>query len=135
MLCEVTVNQIHIKKKNFLKKKLDLSELSPNVNSLDIDKKLLLKNLTEKLVLFSALPLEVWTLCLDLTFLHLISLFFTCLRVLIPSSSLLIDFFSHCNFTSLFCFKRVSIPPPRNLSCVLQMRDTLSSDLLCSALC
>ena len=34
MLCEVTVNQIH---KNFLKI-LDLSELSPNVNSLDIDK-------------------------------------------------------------------------------------------------
>ena len=34
MLCEVTVNQIHF----FLKKILDLSELSPNVNSLDIDK-------------------------------------------------------------------------------------------------
>ena len=33
MLCEVTVNEIH---KNF--KKLDLSELSQNVNSLDIDK-------------------------------------------------------------------------------------------------
>ena len=39
MLCEVTANQIHKKKKFFLKKKkLDLSELSPNVNSLDIDK-------------------------------------------------------------------------------------------------
>ena len=38
MRCEVTVNQIHKKKKI-----LDLSELSPNVNSLDIDKKLLLK--------------------------------------------------------------------------------------------
>ena len=34
MRCEVTVNQIH---KNF--KILDLSELSPNVNSIDIDKK------------------------------------------------------------------------------------------------
>ena len=78
---------------------------------------------------------QVWTLCLDLTFLHLISLFFTCLRVLIPSSSLLVDFFSHCIFTSLFCFKRVSILSSRNLSCVLQMCDTLSSVLLCSALC
>ena len=37
MLCEVTVNQIH-KNFFFLKKKLDLSELSRNVNSLDIDK-------------------------------------------------------------------------------------------------
>ena len=35
MLCEVTVNQI-LKKK--FEKILDLSELSPNVNSLDIDK-------------------------------------------------------------------------------------------------
>ena len=34
MLCEVTVNQIQI----FFIKILDLSELSPNVNSLDIDK-------------------------------------------------------------------------------------------------
>ena len=34
MLCEVTVNQIHQR----VKKILDLSELSPNVNSLDIDK-------------------------------------------------------------------------------------------------
>ena len=33
MLCEVTVNQIHK-----ILKILDLSELSPNVNSLDIDK-------------------------------------------------------------------------------------------------
>ena len=56
MLCEFTVNQIH--KKNFEKKKktLDVSELSPNVNSLDIDKKkTLAENLTEKLVLFSAI--------------------------------------------------------------------------------
>ena len=37
MLCEVMVSQIHQKKK-FKKKILDLSELSPNVNSLDIDK-------------------------------------------------------------------------------------------------
>ena len=52
MLSEVTVNQIH---KHF-KKILDLSELSPNVNSLDIDKKNLAENLTEKkLVLFSAI--------------------------------------------------------------------------------
>ena len=86
-------------------------------------------------MLFSALPLEVWTLCLDLTFLHLISLFFTCLRVLISSSSLLVDFFSRCIFTSLFCFKRVSILSSRNLSCVLQMCDTLSSDLLCADVC
>ena len=35
MLSEVTVNQIHL---FFLKKILDVSELSPNVNSLDIDK-------------------------------------------------------------------------------------------------
>ena len=35
MRCEVMVNQIH--KKNF-KKILDLSELSPNVNSIVIDK-------------------------------------------------------------------------------------------------
>ena len=132
MLCEVTVNQIH--KKN-LKKILDLSELSPNVNSLDIDQKTFAENLTKKLVLFSALPLEVWTLCLDLTFLHLISLFFTCHRVLISSSSLQLDFFSRCIFISVFCFKRVSIRSSRNLSCVLQMCDTLSSDLLCSALC
>ena len=118
-----------------IEKILDLSELSPNVNSLDIDQKTLAENLTEKLVLFSALPLEVWTLCLDLTFLHLISLFFTCLRVLISSSSLLIDFFSRCIFTSLFCFKRVSILSSRNLSCVLRMYDTLSSDLLCSVSC
>ena len=34
MLCMVTVNQIH----KFFEKILDLSELSPNVNSLDIDK-------------------------------------------------------------------------------------------------
>ena len=34
MLCEVKVNQIHI----IFFKILDLSELSPNVNSLDIDK-------------------------------------------------------------------------------------------------
>ena len=60
-------------------------------------------------MLFSALLLVVWTLCLDLTFLHLISHFFTCFRVLISSSSQLIDFFSRCIFTSLFCFKRVSI--------------------------
>ena len=104
MLCEVTATKFIFSKK----KKLDLSELSPNVNSLDIVKKTLAENLTEKLVLFSALSLEVWTLCLDLTFLHLISLFFTCLRVLISSSSLLVDFFSRCIFTSLFCFKRVS---------------------------
>ena len=35
MHCEVTVNQIH---KIFFKKILDLSELSPNVNSIVIDK-------------------------------------------------------------------------------------------------
>ena len=39
MLCEVTVNQIHKK----FKKILDVSELSPNVNSRDTDKKPLLK--------------------------------------------------------------------------------------------
>ena len=59
-------------------------------------------------MLFSALSLEVWTLCLDLTFLHLISHFFTCVCVLISSSSLLIDFFSRFIFTSSFVFKRVS---------------------------
>ena len=92
---------------------LDLSELSPNVNSLDTDKKILAENLTVKLVLSSALTLEVWTLCLDLTFLHLISLFFTCLRVFISSSSsLLVDFFSRCIFifcsVSLDCFDTVN---------------------------
>ena len=51
-------------------------------------------------MLFSALSLEVWTLCLDLTFLHLISHFFNCLHVFISSSSLLIDLFSRCS--SLF---------------------------------
>ena len=51
-------------------------------------------------MLFSAFTLEVWTLCLDLTLLHLISHFFTCLHVLISSSSLLIEFFSR--FSSLF---------------------------------
>ena len=51
-------------------------------------------------MLFSALLLEVWTLCLDLTILHLITHFFTCLRVLISSSSLLIDLLSRCS--SLF---------------------------------
>ena len=61
--------------------------------------------------------------------------FFTCLRVLISSSLLLIDFFSRCIFTSLFCFKRVSILSSHNLSCVLRMCDSLSSDLLCSASC
>ena len=40
MLCEVMVSQIH----EHLKKNLDLSELSPNVISLDI-----LKNLAENL--------------------------------------------------------------------------------------
>ena len=40
MRCEVMINQIH---KFFFKKILDLSELSPNVNSIVIDKKLLLK--------------------------------------------------------------------------------------------
>ena len=35
--------------------------------------KTLAENLTKKLVLFSALTLEVWTLCLDLTLLHLSS--------------------------------------------------------------
>ena len=42
---------------------------------------------------------------------------------------------SHFFFTSVFCFKRVSIRSLHNLSCALQMCDTLSSDLLCSALC
>ena len=69
----------------------------------------------KKLVFFSALPFEVWALCLDLTFLHLISsLFFTCLRVLIPSSSLLVDFFSHCIIISLFCFNNTIA---QSLSC------------------
>ena len=90
-------------------------------------------------MLFSAPSLEVWTLCLDLTLLHLISHFFTCLHVLISSSSLLIDFFSrfplfvsssHCSVTSRFCFNRVSILSSHNLSCVLRMCDTLSSNLL-----
>ena len=36
MRCEVTVNQIH--KKKILKKIIDLSEFSPNVNSIVIDK-------------------------------------------------------------------------------------------------
>ena len=45
-------------------------------------------------MLFSALSLEVWSLCFDLTLLLLISHFSTCLYVLICSSSLLIDFFS-----------------------------------------
>ena len=67
--------------------------------------------------------------------LHLISHFFTCLRVLISSSLLLIDFFSRCIFSSLFCFKRVSILSSRNLSCVLRMCDTLSSDLLHADVC
>ena len=120
-------------------------ELSPNVHSLDIAIKTLAENFyLKKLVLFSALPLEVWTLCLDLTFLHLISHFSTCLHVLISSSSLLIDFFSRCllfvsssrcSVTSRFCFKRVSILSSYNLSCVLRMCDTLSSNLLCSASC
>ena len=54
-------------------------------------------------MLFSALLLKVWTLCLDLTLLHLISHFSTCLHVLISSSSLLIDFSPPCFIFALLC--------------------------------
>ena len=70
-----------------------MSEWSPNVNSLDIDKKTLAENLTKKLVLFSALHLRSGHFVL-------ISHIFTSLHVLISSSSLLIDFLSRCS--SLF---------------------------------
>ena len=66
-------------------------------------------------MLFSARRLEVWTLCLDLTLLHLISHFFACLHVLISSSSLLIDFFSR--FSSLF-----------HLRVALSLLDSVSSE-------
>ena len=55
-------------------------------------------------MLFSALPLEVCTPCLDLSLLHLISHFFTCLHVLSSSSSLLIDFLLRC---SSLCHLRI----------------------------
>ena len=48
-------------------RKLKYSELTPNVNSLDIALKTPAENLIKRLVIFSALPLEVWTLRLDLT--------------------------------------------------------------------
>ena len=72
-------------------------------------------------MLFSALPLEVWTLCLDLTLLYLISCFFTSC--------------SHFFFTSVCCFKRVTIRSLHNLSCAFQICDTLSLHPLCSVLC
>ena len=71
-------------------------------------KKTLAENLTKKLVLFSALPLRSGHFVL-------ISHIFTCLHVLISSSSLLIDFLSRCS--SLF-----HLPVARSLL------DSVSSD-------
>ena len=59
MLCEVTVNQIH--NFFFFQKILDVSEMSPNVNSLDIEKTNA-ENLTQNLCYSPHFPLRSDTL-------------------------------------------------------------------------
>ena len=108
------VDQIHEKNRKIQ----NSSELSPNVNSLDIAIKTCVILRTQKDCYSPHSPLRSGHFVLFSHFLHLISHFFTCLHVLISSSSLLIDFFSrfqsifflisYCSVTSRFCFKRVS---------------------------
>ena len=85
-------------------------------------------------MLFLALLLVVWTLCLDLVVLHLISHFFTCFHVLISSSSLLIDFLSCC---SSFFHLRVALCLHDSVSseCQSHHRATFLMSVECVTLC